>query len=370
MIPLIQTLPDGPLDIIGDIHGEYDALVSLLTHLGYDENGNHDCNRTVVFVGDFVDRGHDSPAVLTLAQRWIKAGRAVAVLGNHEINLLRNDPKEGSGWFFNARHEEDKEKFGAYHRADYPARDNISILTREEIIDFLSSLPIALERPDLRVIHAAWHNDFIAHIKNIQIGCVRDLFDSHEADMLSTLKENGLSERKAEEEIKHALALADQSTPPPFLSAHAEHEEYKQMGNPLSVLTSGIERQLSITSQVFWAAGKWRFVERVAWWNEYDDEVPVVVGHYWRSSQVAESAVSGKVVENIFDSIDPLSWHGKHNNVFCIDFSVGKRWSERRAGITVDYSSKLAALRWPECTLVFDNGIAEPTHSFMHGRQG
>lgn len=33
---LIQPLPPGPLDIVGDIHGEYDALRQLLAHLGYD----------------------------------------------------------------------------------------------------------------------------------------------------------------------------------------------------------------------------------------------------------------------------------------------------------------------------------------------
>lgn len=29
---LIQPLPRGSLDIVGDIHGEYDALCQLLTH--------------------------------------------------------------------------------------------------------------------------------------------------------------------------------------------------------------------------------------------------------------------------------------------------------------------------------------------------
>ena len=32
---LIQALSPGPLDIIGDIHGEYYALQALLTQLGY-----------------------------------------------------------------------------------------------------------------------------------------------------------------------------------------------------------------------------------------------------------------------------------------------------------------------------------------------
>ena len=59
---LIQSLPEGPLDIVGDIHGEFDALLALLSHLGYDLQGHHPQGRTLVFVGDFCDRGPDSPA--------------------------------------------------------------------------------------------------------------------------------------------------------------------------------------------------------------------------------------------------------------------------------------------------------------------
>lgn len=71
---LIQALPAGPLDIVGDIHGEYEALCSLMAHLGYDPQGKHPDNRTLVFVGDFCDRGPDSPAVLAL----IRPGRSGA----------------------------------------------------------------------------------------------------------------------------------------------------------------------------------------------------------------------------------------------------------------------------------------------------
>jgi len=34
MTSLIQPLFDGPLDIVGDVHGEIDALRSLMRHLG------------------------------------------------------------------------------------------------------------------------------------------------------------------------------------------------------------------------------------------------------------------------------------------------------------------------------------------------
>ena len=80
---LIQPLPAGSLDIVGDIHGEYGALCSLLDHLGYDQQGHHPDGRTLVFVGDFCDRGPDSPAVLARVQALVESGRAAAVLGNH-----------------------------------------------------------------------------------------------------------------------------------------------------------------------------------------------------------------------------------------------------------------------------------------------
>src|SRR5690606_11055437 len=100
---LVQRLPDGPLDIVGDIHGEFEALCALLEHLGYDGDGKHAQGRTLVFVGDFCDRGPDSPAVCNLAERLINARRAVAVLGNHAVILLRLDPTDGSGWVIDER---------------------------------------------------------------------------------------------------------------------------------------------------------------------------------------------------------------------------------------------------------------------------
>jgi hypothetical protein len=36
---LIQQLLPGPIDIVGDIHGEIDALRGLLERLGYERDG-------------------------------------------------------------------------------------------------------------------------------------------------------------------------------------------------------------------------------------------------------------------------------------------------------------------------------------------
>jgi len=75
-------------DVIGDVHGCIHELTELLANLGY-ENGVHPEGRQVVFLGDLVDRGPDSPAVLKIAMRMVRLGSALAVRGNHEEKLIR-----------------------------------------------------------------------------------------------------------------------------------------------------------------------------------------------------------------------------------------------------------------------------------------
>jgi len=88
----------GPFDVIGDVHGCLDELTELLVLLGYqaerDQAGRvvqaaHPDGRTAVFLGDLVDRGPDTPGVLSLAMAMTTAGHALAVAGNHEAKLLR-----------------------------------------------------------------------------------------------------------------------------------------------------------------------------------------------------------------------------------------------------------------------------------------
>jgi protein phosphatase len=83
----------GPFDIIGDIHGCYDELVTLLQKLGYiiaeDFTVTPPTNRKAIFLGDLVDRGPNTPAVLRLVMGMVSAGTAICVPGNHDIKLLR-----------------------------------------------------------------------------------------------------------------------------------------------------------------------------------------------------------------------------------------------------------------------------------------
>ncbi|GAB2458854.1 hypothetical protein GCM10027082_06900 [Comamonas humi] len=350
---LVQPLPDGPVDIVGDIHGEYDALMQLLHHLGYDAEARHPEQRTLIFVGDFCDRGPDSPAVLHKIRQWVEAGRAAAVLGNHEINLLREDAKDGAGWFFDARVESDNRKYAPYARP--------TEAERRAIPAFLQQLPIALERDDLRVVHAAWIDPKIATARMLTPGSIAHDYDALEAAAAAHARMLGIRERMDAEKAAWPYSIEEEQRSPPFMAAHAENELNKSMFNPLKVLTCGIERR---GREPFFAGGKWRFVERVAWWDEYDDPTPVVVGHYWRRVQPIDRKLLGKGDMDMFAYIGPFAWHGKRRNVFCVDYSVGARWTARLAGRAPEQDFKLAALRWPERQLMFDDGLLVDTTDF------
>jgi hypothetical protein len=351
--PLIQTLPPNLLDVIGDVHGEIDALNELLRHLGYDSAGYHPNDRKLVFVGDLCDRGPDSPAVIKLVQRMVEVGNAYAILGNHELNLLRGDAKDGSGWFFDERLERD-ERYQPFARPIEAQRNFI--------FDFLNTLPLVLEREDLRIVHAAWVDQDIDMLRQVRGVSANELFVQLEKTLTSTLKANGSYQKFQEAVTLHADSLEDENCNMPFLDAIADHDEACQKGNLVKVMTSGVERRAQAP---FFSSHKWRFVERVGWWNEYAEAVPVLVGHYWRQLVPIDRAAVGKGDKNLFDEIGSVQWHGKLKNVFCLDYSVGGRWRERKDQRTPGTQFKLAAMRWPERQLVFDTGETMNTTGFL-----
>jgi len=84
----------GPFDLIGDVHGCFDELRQLLEQLGYDvaddgSSATHPKSRQAVFLGDLVDRGPKTPAVLRLVMGMVRDGSALCIPGNHEVKLLR-----------------------------------------------------------------------------------------------------------------------------------------------------------------------------------------------------------------------------------------------------------------------------------------
>ena len=349
---MFAPLPEGPLDVVGDVHGELDALLALLAHLGYDADGGHRDGRRLVFVGDLCDRGPDSPGVVALVKRLVDSGRALATLGNHEINLLRGDRKDGNDWFWSEYSARD---------AKYEPRVHLPPEERDAVIGFLRTLPLVLERADLRVVHAAWDEASIARLRAADPALSRvDHFRRWDADAEGLIAARGIGEAARVEYSEYRERLVDPAQPVPMLVAMAQVDEIRQMANPIRVVTSGIER---VASRPFFASGHWRFVERIRWWDEYTETVPVIVGHYWRQFAHIDRASLGKTEENLFTDLSPTAWHGRHRNVFCIDFSVGGRFLERPLTPEAVPRSRLGALRWPERVLALDTGEMLATSS-------
>ena len=88
-------------DLIGDIHGYADELIHLLDALGYQNSRGAYSHpeRKVIFVGDFVDRGPQIREVLEIVRPMMEEGKALAVMGNHELNALayHTDDPESPG---------------------------------------------------------------------------------------------------------------------------------------------------------------------------------------------------------------------------------------------------------------------------------
>ncbi len=338
---LIAPLFEGPLDLVGDIHGELGALHDLLAALGYNPHGEHPAGRRLIFLGDLCDRGTDSPGVIELVRGLVERGLAQCILGNHELNLVRRDSKEGNRWYLDPSHPEQATDF----QHSKPAPPELQDVWHA----FFLSLPLAVERADLRVVHAAWHAPSIEKVRGSD-----DLIATYDHwDRIARGElEGGLAEAAAAEKRAHRLDV--EATRPPWLKNVARKDELVQMGNPVRILTSGVERQ---TTEPFWATGKWRMCERVKWWDEYTDDVPVIVGHYWRCAGDKSDDVSdGK--PNLFDGSASHEWVGKQHNVFCVDFSVGGRYRERERGVT-SFTTRLGAVRWPERELVLDDGSVQ-----------
>lgn len=163
------------VDVIGDVHGQLDALHELLESLGYHgtlgESGfGHSDGRLPVFVGDLVDKGPEPVAVLKQVARAVKLGQALCVRGNHEHRLT----KTLTTMVRSCRTTQDwREALEAESRKGSPRRRvTLRQLAQSEedcedgfsrIRSFLSALPLRLELDGgkLVVVHAATKHEHL-----------------------------------------------------------------------------------------------------------------------------------------------------------------------------------------------------------------
>ena len=222
-------------------------------------------------------------------------------------------------------------------------------------MQFFAEQPLVLQRPDLRIVHAAWLPESIAKLQNNATPLIQ-LIQEWDDELHCCIKHAPWYDDYLAEQHHHAHILENPAQHPPMLRATAAHDIYRSSRHPIRALTCGIEK---IAHEPFFAGGRWRFSIRNPWWDDYQDSAAVVIGHYWRHWHDRNPVPQHR--QGMFN-VPANGWHGARKNVFCVDFSVGARWRDRKKGITPTQSHyRLAALRYPEKTLMFDNGDSVKT---------
>ena len=73
---------------IGDIHGRLDLFEDLLARIDIDDAARRDSDTRLILLGDLIDRGPDSAAVVARAMRLHISGKCRVLMGNHEEVLI------------------------------------------------------------------------------------------------------------------------------------------------------------------------------------------------------------------------------------------------------------------------------------------
>lgn len=290
-------------DIIGDIHGHAGPLKRLLTRLGYVERDGvwRHGSRKALFLGDYIDRGPEQVEVVRIVRAMVDAGEALAIMGNHEFNAVAwvtPDPHQPGAYL---RPHSSKNRH--QHRAFLDQVNEGSDL-HHDIIGWFRTLPLYLDLPELRAVHACWHPEQLHRLR-------------------AHLDEEGRLQANA------WTAAASPGTP---------------LFEAVETVLKGLEVDLPEGSEFDDKDGNPRRQIRTRWWEEppasyrdlalvpeairttisdtpipdgvlpgYDGEKPVFIGHYWLHGEPS-----------------PLT-----ADVACLDYSVAARQGGR-----------LAAYRW------------------------
>jgi len=143
-------------DIIPDIHGQAEKLRVALKNLGWRRNGttwlHSEPDRQIVFLGDFIDRGPENAAVIRIVRELMDAGRAQAIMGNHELNAIHfhtADPETGAP--LRPHHDDNLAQHESFLK-EFP----LGAQQTKDALDWMRKLPLFIETDGFRAVHAAW----------------------------------------------------------------------------------------------------------------------------------------------------------------------------------------------------------------------
>jgi serine/threonine protein phosphatase 1 len=94
--PIVASTPPGTrIYAIGDIHGRLDLFQEMIRSIETDDASRTPAHTIVVLLGDLIDRGPDSAAVVARAREWAAQRTIRLIMGNHEEMFLNSFSKPG-----------------------------------------------------------------------------------------------------------------------------------------------------------------------------------------------------------------------------------------------------------------------------------
>ena len=242
-------------DLIGDVHGQAVELTSLLRLLSYTQiNGvwQHP-ERTVIFLGDFIDGGINQTEVIDIVRPMIEQNHALAVMGNHEYNAIAYYTKTSEGGYLRPHTQSNKIQHGRF--LDAYEQDPINY---HNTIEWFKTLPLWLDLGDIRVVHACWDEESMAIIDH----------GENNKPLLS-------------DKLLHTSSIKNTA-------------EYQA----IETILKGKEIQLPEGRSFKDNYGKVRTTIRTEWWKSYPaNAAPVFFGHYWMCNAITPQANNAACVD-------------------------------------------------------------------------
>lgn len=285
-------------DIIGDVHGYAEPLKELLKKLRYNKSGGvwQHPTRRVIFVGDYIDRGPAIRETLQIVKSMVDTGNAIALMGNHEFNALGYHTPDGKGDYLR-KHSEPKTKQHFETLKQFSAYSG----EWELYLKWFYQLPLFIELPGMRAVHACWDEEDIQWLKENNYSTMNEqlLLQAHER---STKPFKIIEDILKGKEVDVPVEWFDKDGNPRM------RNRIKWWKDPVSERITNKELLFNCPDQL-----KDEFADDKFQIIVYPREAPpVFVGHYWLEDELP-------VVQS--------------HNVACLDYSIAKK-------------GKLVAYRW------------------------
>jgi serine/threonine protein phosphatase 1 len=185
-------IPEGQrIYAIGDVHGRLDLLDALIARIDADDAARSPSRTTLIFLGDLVDRGPESRAVVERVMQ-LKASRLDVriIAGNHEEIVIRAwaGDKRSAGLLNKVGGRETLLSYGVSEH-DYDMADlaEVTRLAGEHIpqdhIDFFSGAEDWIEAGDYLFVHAGIRPGYaLAEQETSDLRWIRREFTEHRGD--------------------------------------------------------------------------------------------------------------------------------------------------------------------------------------------